>query len=100
MQIELSPQHIETILFEAQSASRRLHRRLGPSGHDLDDLCQDLLIDLLRRLPAYNPARGSLGGLCRPDFAQPGITNRATDHEGAPCAGWHHVVAGCAIVAS
>ncbi len=61
MQIELSPQHIETILFEAQSASRRLHRRLGPSGHDLDDLCQDLLIDLLRRLPAYNPARGSLG---------------------------------------
>jgi len=61
MQIELSPQHIQTILSEAQGAAKRLHRRLGPASPDQEDLCQDLLIDLLRRLPAYDPARGSLG---------------------------------------
>lgn len=61
MQIELSPQHIQTILFEAQGAAKRLHRRLGPASPDQDDLCQDLLIDLLRRLPSYNSERGSLG---------------------------------------
>ena len=61
MQIELSPQHIQTILFEAQAAAKRLHWRLGTASPGQEDLCQDLLIDLLRRLPAYNPERGSLG---------------------------------------
>jgi len=61
MQIELSPQHIQTILYEAQAAAKRLHWRLGTASPGQEDLCQDLLIDLLRRLPAYNPERGSLG---------------------------------------
>jgi RNA polymerase sigma-70 factor (ECF subfamily) len=60
MQIELSPQHIQTILFEAQAAAKRLHWRLGPASPGQEDLCQDLLIDLLRRLPAFDPKRGSL----------------------------------------
>ena len=61
MQIELSPHHIQIILFEAQAAAKRLHWRLGTASPGQEDLCQDLLIDLLRRLPAYNPERGSLG---------------------------------------
>lgn len=61
MQIELSPDDIETIIFEAGSAARRLRRRLGLPACDREDLGQDLLIDLLRRLPAFDPARGSLG---------------------------------------
>ena len=61
MQIKLSPQHIQTILSEAQAAAKRLHRRLGPASPGQEDLCQDLLIDLLRRLPAFDPKRGSLG---------------------------------------
>ncbi len=61
MQIKLSPDDIETIISEADSAARRLRRRLGLPACDREDLGQDLLIDLLRRLPAYDPARGSLG---------------------------------------
>jgi len=61
MQIKLSPDDIETIISEADSAARRLWRRLGLPACDREDLGQDLLIDLLRRLPAFDPARGSLG---------------------------------------
>ena len=61
MQIKLSPDDIETIISEADTAARRLRRRLGLPACDREDLGQDLLIDLLRRLPAFDPARGSLG---------------------------------------
>lgn len=61
MQIKLSPDDIETIISEADTAARRLRRRLGLPSCDREDLGQDLLIDLLRRLPAFDPARGSLG---------------------------------------
>ena len=61
MQIKLSPDDIETIITEADTAARRLRRRLGLPACDREDLGQDLLIDLLRRLPAFDPARGSLG---------------------------------------
>jgi len=61
MQIKLSPDDIETIISEADFAARRLRRRLGLPACDREDLGQDLLIDLLRRLPAFDPARGSLG---------------------------------------
>ncbi len=61
MQFKLSPDNVQTIIRETQAAAKRLQRRLGLPACDQEDLCQDLLIDLLRRLPAYNPERGSLG---------------------------------------
>ena len=61
MQIELSPDDIEIILREADAAARRLRRRLCLPICEREDLGQDLLIDLLRRLPAYDPSRGSIG---------------------------------------
>lgn len=61
MQIKLSPDDIETIIREADAAARRLRRRLQLQTCDREDLGQDLLVDLLRRLPAFDPSRGSIG---------------------------------------
>ena len=61
MQIELSPDDIETIIREADAAAQRLRRKLCLPLCEREDLGQDLLVDLLRRLPAYDPARGSIG---------------------------------------
>jgi RNA polymerase sigma-70 factor (ECF subfamily) len=49
----------------AQEEARRLCRRLGLSAQDRDDFCQDLLVDLLARLPAYDPAKGEPGAFAR-----------------------------------
>lgn len=61
MQIELSPDDVETIIREADAAAQRLRRKLGLPPCEREDLGQDLLVDLLRRLPAYDPSRGSIG---------------------------------------
>ena len=61
MQIELSPDDIETIICEADAAAQRLRRKLCLPVCEREDLGQDLLVDLLRRLPAYDPSRGSIG---------------------------------------
>ena len=61
MQIELTPEHVHTITTEAEAAAGRLQRKLGLPEQEREDLTQDLLLDLLRRLPAFDPARGSLG---------------------------------------
>ena len=61
MQIQLSPDNIETIIHEADAAARHLRRRLCLPICEREDLGQDLLVDLLRRLPAFDPSRGSLG---------------------------------------
>lgn len=61
MRIELSPEDIETIIREADAAARRLRRKLSLPICDREDLGQDLLVDLLRRLPAHDTARGSIG---------------------------------------
>lgn len=61
MQIELSPDDIETIIREADAAAQRLRRKLCLPVCEREDLGQDLLVDLLRRLPAYDPSRGSIG---------------------------------------
>jgi RNA polymerase sigma-70 factor (ECF subfamily) len=42
-------------------AARRLQRKYALPPADRDDLRQDLLADLIRCLPAYDPTRGSLG---------------------------------------
>tara|TARA_R110002167_G_scaffold202616_2_gene406484 strand:+ start:2666 stop:3262 length:597 start_codon:yes stop_codon:yes gene_type:complete len=57
----ISRHHLARILGEADVAARRLHRRLGLPAADLDDLRQDLLIDLICRLPAFDASRGSIG---------------------------------------
>ncbi len=56
-----SPPTIETIIREADAAARHLRRRLCLPTAEREDLGQDLLVDLLRRLPAFDPSRGSLG---------------------------------------
>lgn len=61
MQIQLSPDDIETIIREADAAAQRLRRKLCLPICDREDLGQDLLVDLLRRLPAYDRSRGSIG---------------------------------------
>ena len=61
MQIQLSNDDIETIIREADAAARRLRRRLQLPTCHREDLGQDLLVDLLRRLPAFEPSRGSIG---------------------------------------
>jgi RNA polymerase sigma-70 factor (ECF subfamily) len=57
----ISRHHLARILDEADVAARRLHRRLCLPAADLDDLRQDLLIDLICRLPAFDASRGSIG---------------------------------------
>lgn len=61
MRIELSTDDIETIIREADQAARRLGRKLNLPICDREDLGQDLLVDLLRRLPAFDPDRGGIG---------------------------------------
>lgn len=57
----LSPDDLHILMAEADAAARRLLRRLALPRHDLDDLRQQLLTDLIARLPAFDPQRGSLG---------------------------------------
>lgn len=61
MHIKLSPDDIETIIREADAAAQRLRRKLSMPVCEREDLGQDLLVDLLCRLPAYDPSRGSIG---------------------------------------
>ena len=61
MQIELYPADIEIIIRAADAAAQRLRRKLCLPVCEREDLGQDLLVDLLRRLPAYDPSRGSIG---------------------------------------
>jgi DNA-directed RNA polymerase specialized sigma24 family protein len=61
MNFSPSPEQLHTLLHEADLAARRLVRKLRLPRHDLDDVRQDLLIDALARLAAFDPARGSIG---------------------------------------
>ena len=61
MHAPIAPDHLHILLEEADAAARKLRRKLNLPGHDLDDLRQELLADLIARLPAYDPARGPLG---------------------------------------
>ena len=57
----LSPTDLATLIDEADAAARRLHRKLVLPRADLEDLRQDLLVDLICRLPGYDARRGSVG---------------------------------------
>ena len=57
----ISESDLVTLLDEADAAATRLWRRVRLPRADLDDLRQDLLLDLIRRLPAFDARRGSIG---------------------------------------
>jgi hypothetical protein len=57
----ISEPDLVTLLDEADAAAARLWRRARLPRADLDDLRQDLLADLIRRLPSYDARRGTMG---------------------------------------
>ena len=61
MHSPLSKADLVTILDRADTAAARLRRRLRLPRTDQDDLRQDLLLDLIRRLPAFDARRGTIG---------------------------------------
>ena len=61
MHSPISEPDLVTLLEEADAAASRLRRRVRLPRTDLDDLRQDLLLDLIRRLPAFDTRRGSIG---------------------------------------
>lgn len=73
MRSSISPSDLRILLHEADMAARRLSRQLRLSRDDLADLRQDLLVDLIARLPAFDPKRGLIGA-----FAGLIMANRAT----------------------
>jgi RNA polymerase sigma-70 factor (ECF subfamily) len=69
----LDQSDVAILRHEAERAAARLVRSLRLPGHCHDDLCQDLLVDLIARLKWYDPQRGSLGA-----FAGKIIRHRAS----------------------
>jgi len=57
----ISPSHVRVMLRETEVAARRLVRSLQLCPDEWDDCRQDLLLDLLRRIQAFDPDRGSFG---------------------------------------
>lgn len=57
----ISPDDLAALIEEATFAARRLHRKLVLPTADLDDLRQDLLVDLICRLPGFDARRGTIG---------------------------------------
>ncbi|MBE0455588.1 MAG: hypothetical protein IBX58_18300, partial [Roseovarius sp.] len=57
----LSTADVATLIDEANRAACRLHRKLHLPPADLEDLSQDLLLDLICRLPGFDARRGSIG---------------------------------------
>jgi RNA polymerase sigma-70 factor (ECF subfamily) len=60
MHSPISRSDLVTLLDAADAAALRLWRRVRLPRADLDDLRQDLLVDLIRRLPAFDATRGSI----------------------------------------
>ena len=73
MHSSISRDDLQILLHEADITARRLVRQLRLPRADLDDVRQDLLVDLIARLPAYDAVRGTLGA-----FAGVILTNRVT----------------------
>jgi RNA polymerase sigma-70 factor (ECF subfamily) len=73
MRSSLPADDLHVLLHEADTAARRLIRQLRLPRSDLDDIRQDLLVDLIGRMSAFDPERGSIGALAGTILA-----NRAT----------------------
>ena len=56
MQSPISRADLQTLLHEADGAARRLIRKLRLSKDDLADVRQELLVDVIARLPAFDPS--------------------------------------------
>jgi RNA polymerase sigma-70 factor (ECF subfamily) len=52
---------VQVLLREVDQTARRLRRKLRISRQDEEDLRHDLIVDLLARLPKFDPERGTLG---------------------------------------
>jgi RNA polymerase sigma-70 factor (ECF subfamily) len=65
--------YLPTLLGEASACARGVARRLSLPAQDVEDIRQDLLVDLIARLPAFDAERGCLGA-----FAGVILANRAT----------------------
>ena len=61
MAIVLSPADLDLLRREADIAAARLVRQFLLPRHERHDLRQDLLVDLIIRLKAFDPTRGTLG---------------------------------------
>ncbi len=57
----ITPADLSTLISETDAAARRLRRKLVLPAADHDDLRQDLLVDLICRLPGFDARRGSIG---------------------------------------
>lgn len=57
----ITPADLSTLIAEADAAACRLRRKLVLPAVDHDDLRQDLLVDLICRLPGFDKRRGSIG---------------------------------------
>lgn len=60
MPAQLSLADLDVIHPLAERYARRLCRTLGRPSHEREDMEQDMLLDLLVRLPGFDPARGTL----------------------------------------
>lgn len=56
----MNPLSFPALAVQADAFAARLAWRLRLPAADLDDLRQELLADLIRRLPLFNPERGSM----------------------------------------
>lgn len=68
MPITLTASDLSFICREADFAAGKIVRQLGLPAHDREDIRQDLLLDLIARLPAFDPVRGSLGAFANTVF--------------------------------
>ena len=57
----ISASQLAVLSREADAAARRLVRQLRLPSHQLEDIRQELLVDLIERMPCYDPDRGTLG---------------------------------------
>ena len=73
MHHEIDGFHLDLLFAAADAAAARLRWRLRLPPAEHDDLRQELLLDLIRRLPGFDPDRGGLGA-----FASVVLRNRSS----------------------
>jgi RNA polymerase sigma-70 factor (ECF subfamily) len=61
MRSEISPDDLHVLIHEADRAARRFLWKSALPRADLDDIRQELLVDLITRLPGFDRERGSIG---------------------------------------